>query len=256
MYERYSWFWAASPRSAWSTSRSVRPGGSASARRSRMSSGTTASMNASSDSYPSVASMPRVSSGLGPMWRVTKRSAGASAARTVGMTLLPDGLLVRLVAQQLLELRRRLRAELDHPARAVGIAIDERRVALERLVHLGYRAGERRVQLRHRLHRLDRAEHVAACQHGADLGQVHVHHIAELALGVVGDADLHDGLIARLLDVLMVLGVAQIGRNVRHAGSLARWRGRSRRRLPGAPKHCQGNGLAAGNRSDRGVSPA
>src|SRR5882762_4251141 len=178
MYERYSWFCAARPRSAWSTSRSVRPGGSASGRRSRMSSGTMASMNASSDSYPSAASMPRVSSGLGPMWRVTKRSAGASEARTVGMcgmawsslTLLSDLFLIRLVAQQLIELRRILRAKLDHPARAVGFAIDERRVALERLVHLGHRAGEGCVQLRDGLHRLDRAEHVAACKHGADLG--------------------------------------------------------------------------------------
>src|SRR5256885_5458160 len=170
MYERYSWFCAARPRSAWSTSRSVRPGGSPSGRRRRMSSGTTASMNASSDSYPRVASMPRVSSGLGPMCRVTKRSAGASEARTVGIcgmvwssvTLLPDLLLIPLVAQQLVELRRSLRAQFDHPARASGIAIDDRRVALERFVHVGHRARAGRVQLRHRLHRLDLADPVSA----------------------------------------------------------------------------------------------
>src|SRR5881397_3359538 len=45
-----------------------------------MSSGITASMKASSESYPNVASMPRVSSGLGPMWRVTKRSVGEGSA--------------------------------------------------------------------------------------------------------------------------------------------------------------------------------
>src|SRR2546425_12078185 len=49
-----------------------------------MSSGTTASMNASSESYPSVASMPRVSSGLGPMWRGGGRGAGGGGARGGG----------------------------------------------------------------------------------------------------------------------------------------------------------------------------
>src|SRR5438093_9625328 len=255
IYDRYNWFWAARPRSAWRTSRSVRPGGRARGGGSRISSGTTASMNASSDSYPSVASMLRVSSGLGPMWRVTKRSAGASEARTVGMTLLPDVFLVRLTVQQLLELRGVFHAELDHPARPVGVAIHEGRIALERGVHVGHGAPEGRVQLRHGLHGLDRAEHVAPPEDGADLGQVHVHHVPELALRVVGDPDLHDGVGAGLLHVLVLCCVAQIGRNVRHAGSLARGRGRSRRRLPGAPNRCQGNGLAVGNRSDRGASP-
>jgi len=49
------------------------------------------------------------------------------------------------------------------------------------------------------LHGLDRAEHVAASEDGADLGQVDVHDVAELPLRVVGDADLHDGGIAGLL---------------------------------------------------------
>src|SRR5438093_623595 len=223
IYDRYNWFWAARPRSAWRTSRSVRPGGSASGRRSRISSGTTASMNASSDSYPSVASMPRVSSGLGPMWRVTKRSAGASEERTVGMTLLPDVFLVRLTVQQLLELRGVFHAELDHPARAVGVAIHEGRIALERVVHVGHGAREGRVQLRHGLHGLDRAEHVAPPEDGADLGQVHVHHVPELALRVVGDPDLHDGVGAGLLHVLVLCCVAQIGRNIRHAAVARSW---------------------------------
>src|SRR3989449_11759624 len=46
-----------------------------------MSSGITASMKASSESYPNVASMPRVSSGLGPMWRVTQRTGGGGGGR-------------------------------------------------------------------------------------------------------------------------------------------------------------------------------
>src|SRR5438552_2237879 len=180
-------------------------------------------MNASSDSYPSVASMPRVSSGLGPIWRVTKRSAGASEARTIVMTLLPDVFLVRLTVQQLLELRGVFHAELDHPARAVGVAIHEGRIALERVVHVGHGAREGRVQLRHGLHGLDRAEHVAPPEDGADLGQVHVHHVPELALRVVGDPDLHDGVGAGLLHVLVLCCVAQIGRNVRHAGVARSW---------------------------------
>src|SRR5881628_1869309 len=144
IYDRYNWFWAARPRSACSTSRSVRPGGSASGRRTRMSSGTTSSMNESSDSQPSVASIARVSSGLGPMCRVTKRSAGSREARAVGM-LFANVFLVSLAAQQFFEFRRVLHAQPDHPAAAVGVAVHERRIALEHPVHFGNGARERGV---------------------------------------------------------------------------------------------------------------
>src|SRR5438128_7751173 len=124
IYDRYNWFCAARPRSAWSTSRSVRPGGSASGRPSRMSAGTTLSMNSSSDAAPTSCSIARVSSGLGPMWRATKRSAGSREARAVGMMegLFANLLLVLLAPQELGELFRIFDSEADHPALAVGVA--------------------------------------------------------------------------------------------------------------------------------------
>src|SRR5256884_1777107 len=294
IYDRYNWFWAARPRCAWSTSRSVRPGGSASGRRRRMSAGTTASMNASSDSYPSVASIPRVSSGLGPMWRVTKRSAGAREARTVDMdgrrwllltrgcataragarppargrrpasrswvrcqtASLRDVLLVRLAGEQLIDVRCVLHLQLDHPSRAVGIAVHERRIAFEGRVHFGDRARHRRVQLRHGLHRLDGAEYVPSPEGRAHLGEVDVDDVAELSLGVVGDADMHDRTLARTFDVLMIFAVTQVGRNVRHARSLARGAWEVAAKVTGARNPCQPNGLPDGNRSDRGARPA
>src|SRR5437879_10877430 len=145
IYDRYNWFWAARPRNACSTSRSVRPGGSASGRASRMSAGTTVSMNSSSDAAPTSWSIARVSSGLGPMCRATNRSAGRREARGVGMMegLFANMLRVLLAPQQVVELLRTLDAESDHPALAVGVAVYEGRVALERRGDVGHRAGAR-----------------------------------------------------------------------------------------------------------------
>src|SRR5207249_5345208 len=57
-----------------------------------------------------------------------------------GRWSLSDVFLIRLTAEQLVELRGILGPELDHPTRAVGVAIHERRVAVERLVYVGHRA--------------------------------------------------------------------------------------------------------------------
>src|SRR6266487_4561231 len=78
------------------------------------------------------------------------------------LSSLPDVLLVRLAREQLIDVRRVLHLELDHPARGVRIAVHERRIALEGRVYLGDRARHRRVQVRDGLHRLDGAEHVPA----------------------------------------------------------------------------------------------
>src|SRR5207248_705601 len=84
-------------------------------------------------------SIARVSSGLGPMWRVTKRSAGSREARAVGMLegLFANMLLVLLAPQQLVELFRTLHPEPDHPALAVGVAVHDGRVICQRRVDLG-----------------------------------------------------------------------------------------------------------------------
>ena len=49
------------------------------------------------------------------------------------------------------------------------------------------------IQLRDRLHRLDRAEHVPLLERAADLRQLEIDDVAELLLRVVGDADLRLG---------------------------------------------------------------
>src|SRR5438445_582387 len=67
------------------------------------------------------------------------------------MTLGSNVLLVGVTPEQLIEFRHVLHAQLDHPARAVGIPVDERWIALEGRVPLGDGACHRRVQLRHGL---------------------------------------------------------------------------------------------------------
>src|SRR5437879_7577542 len=91
--------------------------------------------------------------------------------------LFANMLRVLLAPQQVVELLRTLDAESDHPALAVGVAVYEGRVALERRVDLGHRAGERGKELRDRLHRFDRAEYIHARERRTDLGQVDVNDV-------------------------------------------------------------------------------
>src|ERR1041385_6632771 len=175
---------------------------------------------------------------------------------TIRATSFSNVLLVPLAGQQLLDVRRVLHLQLDHPPRAVGIAVHERRIAFERRVHFGDRAGHRRVQIRHGFHRLDRAEHVPPPERRAYLGEVDVDDVAELSLRVIGDADVHDRTVARAFDILMIFTVTQIGRDVRHAGSLARGAWEVGAKVTGARNPCQPNGLPDGNRSGRGARPA
>ena len=65
----------------------------------------------------------------------------------------------------------------------------------ERRVHLDHLAAHRRVQLRDRLDRLDRAEDVPLAERLADVRQFEVDDVAQLFLRVVGDADV--GLVPR-----------------------------------------------------------
>src|SRR5256886_7739730 len=143
----------------------------------------TLSMNSSSDAALTSWSIVRVSSGLGPMWRATKRSAGSREARAVAMVerLFANLLLVLLAPQEVVEFLRTLDPEPDHPALAVGVPVHEGRVTVERRVDLRDRAGEGGKELRDRLHRLDRPEHVHARERRSDLAQVDVHDVAQLA---------------------------------------------------------------------------
>src|SRR5207244_10519643 len=80
-------------------------------------------------------------------------------------------------------------------------------------------------------------------------------HVAQLTVRVVGDADLHDSGVVRLLHVFVLLGVAQVVGNLRHGESRALgWRCGAK--VTGAGNACQANGLPDGNRSARGGNPA
>ena len=72
----------------------------------------------------------------------------------------------------------------------VGLGVDGLRLAREVGVHGDHFTGDRREQLRDGLHRLDRPEDLALRERPADGRQVHEDDVAELLLGVVGDADL------------------------------------------------------------------
>ena len=131
------------------------------------------------------------------------------------LQLRADVLRVRLRLQQPVDLRRIARLDPNHPARPVGIGIDQCRLLVESLVDGDDLAANGGEELRYRLHGLDGPEHVVLAEGGPDLGQLDIYDIAELALRVVGDADL-DGAVLRLADVLMFLGVLQIAWDVCH----------------------------------------
>src|SRR4030095_14291208 len=87
------------------------------------------------------------------------------------------------------------------------IRVDQFGLVLEHPVDLDDLARDRRIELRHRLDRLDRAERLPGLQPLPDLRQSHGDDIAELLLSVVGYADL--AAIAGKLDPLMVFGVLE-----------------------------------------------
>src|SRR5258706_6428423 len=138
---------------------------------------------------------------------------------------------VRVGAEQPLQFFRVLALHLDHPTFAVGIAVHERRISLERLIGFDDRAGDRAVQLRHRLDRLDRAEDVVLLELRRRLGQLDEDDVAQLALCIVRDADLYDLRVGALSHPLMVLRKAEFFGDA-------------------------GHGTGAYNRSARGASPA
>src|SRR5437879_712515 len=87
-----------------------------------MSAGTTLSMNSSSDAALTSWSIVRVSSGLGPMWRATKRSAGSREARAVAMVerLFANLRLGLLAPQEVVEFLRTRRSDPGHACTGVG----------------------------------------------------------------------------------------------------------------------------------------
>jgi hypothetical protein len=111
-----------------------------------------------------------------------------------------------LFRHKAIELGRVLQLELEEPALAGGVLVDGSRRCLEGAVGLDHVAGYGRIDLAGRLDALDHRRLVALGDGLPDIGQFHIDHVAELLLGVVGDAD--DPGIALDADVFVVLGVA------------------------------------------------
>ncbi len=106
-------------------------------------------------------------------------------------------------------------AEPHHTALPVGVAIDRGGIALQRAVHLDDLAGHRTEQLGNGLHSLDGAERLVRGDRITGLGQAQKHDVAQLTLGVVGDADADDA-VGGGPHVFVILGVAQVSRDGRH----------------------------------------
>ena len=102
---------------------------------------------------------------------------------------------------------RRVDAELDEPAVAERVGVDERRVVDDGVVDGDDVAGERRVELADRLRRLDLAADLARRDAGAGAGQLDEDDVAELVGRVVGDADGRD--VAVEGDPLVLGGVLE-----------------------------------------------
>src|SRR5690348_6303994 len=95
--------------------------------------------------------------------------------------------------------------ELEDPAFTERVGVDQLWLRGELLVDLADPPGDRRVEVARRLDRLDDAEGLADVELAADLGELEEHHVAELRLGEVGDANRR--VLAVDSDPLVRLGV-------------------------------------------------
>jgi hypothetical protein len=96
----------------------------------------------------------------------------------------------------------------------VRIAVDRLGLLGQLRVRLHHLAAEGREEIGDGLDRFDHAEGLHGRDLGADLGQLHEDHVAQLLLGEGGDA--HARLVSLELRPLVLLGVAEVRRNVRH----------------------------------------
>src|SRR5260221_7136803 len=199
--------------------------------RSRIASGTVSATSASSEGRPRSASISRTSSSEGPMWRRGKVSPGSSMAladeapfRTdvfpadggsfgtrMSILLLRLALHERLVGLRVHQAGHRGgigELDLDHPGRAMGIRVDDLGLVDEAGVHLGHRAGHRRVELGDRLDRLHRSEYLVRGDGAPHLGELQEHDVTELLLRVVRDPDHAERALDA--DPLVLLRIAAV----------------------------------------------
>src|SRR3954451_20268155 len=98
-------------------------------------------------------------------------------------------LLVLLLGEQPVELALILEPELHEPAASGRILVDGARRTLELAVDLDDVARNGRVDLARSLHALDDGRLATLGDRLADGGKLHIDHVPELLLGVVGDPD-------------------------------------------------------------------
>src|SRR5512146_3585915 len=121
---------------------------------------------------------------------------------------LRDELLVGRGVQELADLAGVGKAELDHPALAEGIAVDELGIPAQLAVDLDDLATDRREEVADGLDRLDDAERRELVDGPADGRQVDEHDVAELVRREVGHAD--GRLVTFDPDPLVVLRIPQV----------------------------------------------
>src|SRR5262249_52360056 len=112
----------------------------------------------------------------------------------------------------------------DHPA-AVRVRVHLLRLVFEAAIDFDDFPGGWRIQLRYGLDRLDCAERLPRLELRPHVRQIDVHHVAQLLLSILGDADC--SAVTRNLDPLVIFCVLVTGR-VAHRVSInaTPWRAR------------------------------
>src|SRR3954464_2116110 len=163
----------------------------------RIDAGTVSRTSSSSEPAPAVARIWSTSSPGGARWRRTKVSVGLRTAPSVSPLRSPRAaapaapgealsvstlhvLLALLGLHHDFQIVRGGEPDLDQPALAVGILVEELGIVHHGGVELGGLAPEGRERRGHGLDRLDRAELVGGVEHLADLRQLHEPHLARL----------------------------------------------------------------------------
>src|SRR5687768_4670520 len=173
-------------------------------RAARIAGGTASRTRSSSESAPRTRSISPTSWMPGPRGRRANSSArGRSGATPVSrvpaaalfsssvskLLFLAGGELgVLLGVHQPLQVVGRREPDADQPAVAVRVVVEQLGVVGQGRIDLDDLPGHRSVDLGHRLDRLDGADLLVGVEDLAQLGQLDEHHLAQLLLREVGDA--------------------------------------------------------------------
>src|SRR2546423_2798668 len=143
-------------------------------------------------------------------------SVGRSTLYAQRSTLFSEPRRVFRRAEELVSLVGIAEPDLDHPAVVVRGGVDQCRLLVESVIDLDDLAADGRIELRDRLHRLDSTEDVVLAEVAADLRQLDKHDVAQLALRIIRNPNGDDVLVIGRFYVLVLFGIQQIFRDVRH----------------------------------------